>query len=97
MTHPTPIKSDTVQEIAGEPFRFKVASRSTSQRWLVEIETYDGIGSCDCPGFRFYKQPKLEMGERDISLRCYHIERARDFLLDKLIAQINAEWRKQSA
>ncbi len=53
--------------------------------WLVNTEAYDGYGECNCPDFIFgkkgnlSKRQRLQMGERNRSCLCKHLERAHLF------------------
>lgn len=73
-----------VEPIVGEPFRVYVRSRSNpSEQWLVDVED----DWCGCQQHEFRVQPRIERGEP--FERCWHLQRAREFLLDKIIAS----WR----
>jgi hypothetical protein len=74
--------------ISGEPLRFHVASRSRKTVHLVDLEEYDMNGACSCEHFAFTLQPLLESGAKNRNTRCYHIQRARDYLCDKILRQV---------
>ncbi len=69
-----------VEPIDGEPFRFFVRSRTNSnEKYLVDVED----GFCGCAHHQYRVLPALEKGE-PVQL-CWHLQRARDFLLDAFI------------
>ncbi len=72
-----------VEPIDGEPFRFHVRSRSRQDiRHLVDVEE----NRCSCEHAEFRVNPHLNKGES--AARCWHLQMARDFLLDNLIEKL---------
>lgn len=73
----------TVHRIDGEDYRFFVESdRPTADRYLCDLEPYDGNGWCGCKHFEMKCWPKLERGERPTTeeeLKCKHLIRAHIF------------------
>lgn len=75
-------------------FRYWVKSESVlGKEYLVDLESYFGVGQCDCPNFRFKFEPELAAGvqpDNANEYRCKHILLARRVLayelLDGLIA-----------
>jgi hypothetical protein len=81
-----------VEPVAGEAWRFHVRSRRGDQPpHLVDLSEYDGNGKCNCDHFAFRFSPALERGINDDWLRCYHILRARGFVLNTIIAASKVE------
>lgn len=73
----------TVHQIDGEPYRFFVDSdRPVADRYLCDLEEYDGNGWCSCKNFEMKHQPKLVRGDRaqkEEDLKCKHLIRAHIF------------------
>jgi hypothetical protein len=78
--------------------RYFVRSRSRPEvEHLVELDKWDGNGACMCENFRFDRLRRLKAGATPCEhTRCWHIERAREWLVDKLIRQLAAK-EKESA
>jgi hypothetical protein len=76
-----------VEPIEGEAWRFYVRSRTPGEPpHLVDLAEYDGNGECACKHFEVRFKPDLERGINRDWLRCYHILRARGFVLNAIIA-----------
>jgi hypothetical protein len=76
-------------EIPGEVLRVLVKSRSRPKvLHLVDVED----GACSCEWHTFNVGPALARGEKPRP--CWHLSEARDFILDRLLAQIAAERRR---
>jgi hypothetical protein len=76
-------------EIPGEVFRYLVRSRSQAGvLHLVDLETRE----CGCAHWEFRIGPARARGEQVSD--CYHIETARIWFIDRLLAQIAAERRR---
>ena len=55
--------------------------------YAVDISHYGGLGSCSCDDFRFRRFPKWKEVRKPLdSLRCRHIRRTRNYVLDAIIA-----------
>lgn len=75
-----------VTPIEGEPLRFRVASRSRRHVWfIVDVEE----NACSCEQHEFRIAPALSRGE--YVPRCFHLRAARNYLLDKMIAQLSKQ------
>ena len=75
-----------VHQIPGEPLRFRVDSdRAGISPYLVDLAENDGWGQCDCKHWQCRVAPLVRDGER---ASCKHVQRARSFLLDKLLKAI---------
>jgi hypothetical protein len=75
--------------IEGEYLRVFVASRSIpGMVYLVDVETSE----CGCPHHQFRVAPALARGEK--VRPCWHLNEARNFILDRLLAQIAAARRR---
>lgn len=48
-----------VEEVPGEPFRYRVESSSTDRWHLVDLTERDGNGRCDCEFFQFTAAPNF--------------------------------------
>lgn len=74
------------------PLRYWVASRTRpGKKHLTELDAYGGIGKCTCEDFCMRHEPAVKRGEAAAnpqSYRCRHLEHARDYLLQKLIAAL---------
>ena len=80
-----------VEPILGELLRFHVQSRSNSkQRYLVDLESLKLNGECGCMHFVTRCKPLLhaQRGLSSRGTRCWHIWRARDWLLDKMLRDL---------
>jgi hypothetical protein len=76
-------------EIPGEVLRVLVKSRSRPKvLHLVDVETSE----CSCENWVFRIGPALARGEK--ARPCWHLNEARNFVLDRLLAQIAAERRR---
>lgn len=74
-----------VTPIHGEPYRFHVtSSREGHEPYLVDVSEHNGIGQCGCYNWQYRLAPKIAAGER---LFCKHVEAAREYLLDRIIAE----------
>ncbi len=72
-----------VEPIDGEPLRFRVKSRSRHAfSLLVDLETDE----CGCEDFQFRVSPARAKGES--VRRCWHLEEARNYLLDVVISEM---------
>ena len=55
--------------------------------YSVDISHYGGLGSCTCTDFIARRKPRWSEVRRPIdSLRCKHIRRCRNYVLDAIIA-----------
>ncbi len=83
--------------------RWFVQSRSRPMvEHLVDLEDYNGVGSCQCENFRFVlKKLAQEMTKRRLAptddARCFHIKEARAALADLLITAKAQERRRKKA
>jgi hypothetical protein len=70
--------------------RFFVASDSRpDERHLVDLGENFPLGKCMCEQFSFRVQPIIDKGQTvAVSMRCKHIEAAREYLLAKLILEL---------
>ena len=51
--------------------------------YVIDLAAFGCNGRCECEDFTFRKEPKLRAGAHPSDgLRCWHIRRARDYLLD---------------
>lgn len=72
-----------------EKLTFEVDSRSEALPRTVNLCDYNFNGSCDCEHFQFNCGPKLAAGwDPSENLRCYHIKRARRWLLEQYLPRI---------
>lgn len=85
MPYQVPETITNVVPVAHERLRFHVQSRSAGKvSYLVDLLENGGFGACGCPDFQFRISPKLRHGEKP-PRRCYHILRARDYVVDCVI------------
>lgn len=80
-----------VESIAGELLRFHVQSRSDGKtQYLVDLEALGMNGQCGCMHFETRCKPLLraQRGLSSRGTRCWHIWRARDWILDKMIRDL---------
>lgn len=81
------------------PLRYWVKSRSRGgKEHLTELDAYGGIGKCECEDFTIRKEPAIRRGEAKSDpapYRCWHLEHARDHLLQKVIEAL-VEQRRAS-
>lgn len=79
-----------VTPVEGELTRFRVESRQINAgSYMVDLESYDGNGACGCPHFEFRYRGKLEAGHPPGPFtRCWHIEMAGAYLLQRTIAKL---------
>jgi hypothetical protein len=74
--------------------RFLIRSRMTpGLGYLVDLESYNLNGECGCGHFEFRLRPLLGMQrepEPSDRTRCWHILRARGWLLDRFMARLSA-------
>lgn len=85
-----------VEPIAGELLRFHVRSRSNcKQLYLVDLEALRLNGQCGCMHFETRCRPLLraQRGLSSRGTRCWHIWRARDWLLDKMLRELVSHQR----
>lgn len=79
-----------VKCVDGERGRFWVPSDKAKEKpYLVDVCALDGNGACDCIHFRCRLEPHIKRDRNGMPLRCKHIVRARSFVLDTMIADIN--------
>lgn len=74
-----------------ERLRFLVSSedggmRTHQAQYLVDLSARGGNGQCDCPHFRCRIAPVIAEGG---TFRCKHIQAAREFLTDAIIADLS--------
>lgn len=87
------LKDEGVEGIPNEPFRFYVQSRTARQQYLVDLEEFGWNGACSCQRFTFKCLPLLKMGAHPAGhLRCWHIERARDWFIRTIGPKIAANY-----
>lgn len=86
-------------EQGDSPLRYWVRSRSRpGRRHLTELDAYGGIGKCACEDFSIRHEGAVRRGEADANpeaYRCWHLNHARDYLLQKVIAAL-VEQRRAS-
>lgn len=73
------------------PLRFWVDSNSQhGVKYLVELDSYQGNGMCDCPHFRFRLQKMIEQPgvKPSNATRCVHLLTAREKFIDDVMAAI---------
>lgn len=85
-----------IAPIEGEPFRFMVKSRKIGvPDYLVDLEERKWNGECGCPDFQFNRIHWLNEGWTHCEkTRCWHIRRARDFVLDRLLQETKRHMEK---
>lgn len=79
--------------------RYVVDSHSrTGVQHAVELEHYNGNGSCTCENFSFALERHLRGGAKPCDkLRCRHIKEARAQLVDDIIAATVKSRKKKRA
>lgn len=73
------------------PLRYMVASHTRKEtQHLVELDAYDGNGSCTCEHFMFRLGPQLSKqgAQPGDANRCHHIKEARERFTNDLMALI---------
>ena len=85
-----------VEQVIGEPLRFRVQSESNPRRWyLVDLEFFDNNGCCDCPEFQYRQQPLLlDDYQSTVKRRCKHVIAAREYFLDCWLKMLSAERKR---
>jgi hypothetical protein len=54
--------------------------------YAVDINAYNGLGSCECDDFRFRRYPRWKTVRQPFDvLRCRHLRRVRTHVLDQII------------
>lgn len=79
-----------VEAIDGEVLRFRVKSRSVAGfSYLVDLQALKGNGQCGCDQFLYRCAPALVVTKEPCyRTRCWHITKARDWLLDQFIDRL---------
>lgn len=83
-------------------FRCLVRSEKSKRLYLVDLESFSGIGFCGCIDFATRKQPqieKLSARERRASgdtYRCKHLRAARRLRADQFLSEIIKQRAEQA-
>lgn len=85
---PSPSTGKAVTNVEGEPFRFLVQSDKTDEKYLVDVQESSFTGACNCMHFLVRCAPKIAYGHRGPTVRCKHINRARDFFLEEILPKL---------
>jgi hypothetical protein len=83
-----------VEPVPDELLRYRVRSRSGGPWRFVDLAAFNGNGSCDCPAFRIHGRRRMKERKAlgfDEPTRCWHIQIARDYLIDELIRKMLAD------
>lgn len=78
-----PKQDHVVEPIVGEPGRYHVMSHSQKGRYMVDLASYHGHGSCTCKDFQVRVQPERERGQIPQKRYCKHIAAARQVFLEE--------------
>lgn len=88
-----------VEEVPGEPFRYRVQSASDPEQWyLVDLTQRGGQGSCQCVHFQMVAFPNWRRLQRRIPYAphrqgvtdCRHIEAAKQHCWDTTFVRMLA-------
>lgn len=80
-----------VSPVGKSNVEFSVESESNPEEtYAVDLTHWNFNGSCDCPHFLFQCKPVLQIKNINVSyLQCKHIIAARNYLLEKILPEIN--------
>jgi hypothetical protein len=87
MTEPSAI-AGVVEEVPDEPFRFRVQSAKTNEKYLVDIQTHKFTGECNCMHYLARIAPKVAQGLRGPEARCKHLRLAREYFLENILPKL---------